>query len=776
MGGLNEGTSTPGGRSRLVSRSWRNTSRFRHRPVRVNSGCVGGQRVIHLRRGIGQVKLLTALVLLGAGYGLGSASAWANQLEDLSFSSAPGGRVSLTFEFRDQPESPTSFQLDNPARIAVDFAATETRLAERVTEINLGVVQNVQTVATQARTRAVINLTDSVPYEVGVVGRTVRVVVGAVGDSRVPPIDAAGDGVAREGRPVETRVEPVDDERITGVDFRRSPQGGGRVIVELSSVETPADIRRRGDRFQIDFLDAEVPERLRRRLDVTDFDTPVTQIDTFETSAGARVEVSVTGDFDELSYQTGARFVFEVNPIIEDEEERRQREYTGERLSLNFQDIEVRSVLQLIADFTGLNIVVSDSVSGNLTLRLIDVPWDQALDIILQTRGLGQRRNDNVILIAPNTELAELDQQELEAQRQAKQLEPLVDELIQINFARAEDIAGLLRETRDQQQTGQQGGRGGEGSDSGSVLSQRGSVTVDPRTNQLIVLDTAENIVQIRNLVRELDIPIRQVLIESRIVVANDDFNRELGVRLGGTGAFDDDDNLFVVSGSAEGSDAIVGDAVDNLGDTGEFFPVGLPDLTDRLLVNTPATAPVGSLGLAFLGSDYLIDLELSALQAEGRGEVISTPRVVTTSGQQAFISQGVEIPFSTVSQDGTNTEFRDAALSVDVTPFITPDDRVVMDLLVSQSTPGEIFPDGVSIDEREISTQVLVRNGDTVVLGGIYEQSRNFQTTKVPLLGDIPVVGNLFKNRVNQFDRAELLIFVTPKILKESLSLQDRF
>jgi type IV pilus assembly protein PilQ len=470
--------------------------------------------------------------------------------------------------------------------------------------------------------------------------------------------------------------------------------------------------------------------------------------------------VTATGDFEQLAYQADNQYVIEVKPrpkataVLE-----RDREYTGERLTLNFQDIDVRAVLQLLADTSGQNIVVSDSVKGRVTLRLQNVPWDQALDLVLKTKGLDQRRKDNVIMVAPQAEIAAREKAELAAQKDIQDLAPLRTEFLTVNYAKASEIARLVRSA------------GG-----GSLLSARGNVTVDDRTNTLLVQDTAEQITAIRNLVATLDIPVRQVLIESRIVIVSDDFSRDLGVRAGFTRISDDVKDLLAVSGSAQSTDSIVGSALSNLATSGNPFPVKVPfGNFDRYNVNMPVASPAGRIALSILDyDDYLIDLELSAAQNEGRGEIKSTPRVITANQREAIIEQGVEIPYQESASSGaTTTRFKKAVLSLKVTPQITPDDRVILDLTVTKDSVGQLVPSATggfvpSIDTRNIQTQVLVKDGQTVVLGGIMEAERRESVKKVPGLGDVPVVGNLFKSRNKVNNRDELLIFVTPKILRE--------
>ena len=427
-------------------------------------------------------------------------------------------------------------------------------------------------------------------------------------------------------------------------------------------------------------------------------------------------------------------------------------------MSLNFQDIEVRAILQILADFTGLNIVVSDSVKGNLTLRLQNVPWDQALDIIMRTKGLAMRQNGNVVFIAPTEEIAAREKLDLESRKTVQELIPLRTEIIQVNYAKSSELAELLKKkTGTDEKTVQ------------SMLSPRGDVVFDERTNSLIIKDVPDKLTEIRNLITKLDVPTRQVMIDSRVVIASDDFSRDLGARFGVTGVRESGSGVQSVSGTVSGTDTIVNSAVTNLVNTGQPFPVTVPDLSSRLGVNLPATGP--SIAFAILGSDYLVDLELSALQVEGKGEIVSNPRVVTADLKKATVLQGRQIPYSTISQNGTNVEFKDAFLKLEVTPQITPDDRIRMDLKVSKDEQGASVATAtglqVSIDKREVETQVMVNNGETVVLGGVFEQTRRNDVNKVPLLGDIPLFGYLFRNTSKSDTKRELLIFVTPQILK---------
>jgi type IV pilus assembly protein PilQ len=511
-----------------------------------------------------------------------------------------------------------------------------------------------------------------------------------------------------------------------------------------------------------------LPAELLRRLDVTDFATPVATVDALRAAGTARVVVTPSGNYEQVAYQADNVFTLELKepPAVEPQVAsafEADREYTGDPLTLTFQDLDTRAVLQLLADFSGLNIVVSDSVQGNVTLRLQDVPWDQALDIVMTTKGLDMRRNGNVVIVAPAEEIAAREQALLEARNAIQEIEPLRSEFIQVNYAKAADLAELI-------------GAGGEN----ALISERGSVAIDERTNTLLVQDTADRLADVRRLVTTLDIPIRQVQIESRIVIVNDDYSREIGVRFGATMVQENSSNgMISMTGTSEGSDTMVASALDNLASSGSPFPVEIGPALERYNVNLPVANPAGSIALAILDSDYLVDLELSALQAEGNGEIYSTPRVIVSNNAEARISQGVEIPYQESSSSGaTTTQFKEAVLSLTVTPQITPDDRIIMDLFVTKDSVGAVVPSATggfvpSIDTRDVQTTVLVNDGETVVLGGIYETENRDSVQKVPVLGDIPGLGFLFRTKNTVSNRAELLIFVTPRILRDGARLQ---
>lgn len=686
----------------------------------------------------------------------------APQLDDIQFLSLPGNRVQVELVMTAPVNEPHSFTTDTPARIALDFPKTTSNLTKKTFMVGVGVVRSVAAVQGKDRTRVVVDLVKMAPYQTRVEGNHFFITVegGDVMEAAAPALPAAA----------VMPAAAAPSFRIDAVDFRRGTKGEGRILVTLSDASTPVNIHEEGDKIVLDFAGTSVPKELVRRLDVGDFATPVTMVDTFAVGKDTRMVVSATGNIEHLAYQAERQFTLEVKPVTkaaQDTFKKDEMGYVGEKLSLNFQNIEVRAALQIIADFTGLNMVVSDTVSGSMSLRLKDVPWDQALDIILKTKGLGMRKMGNVMLVAPSAEISTREKDELEAQQKITELEPTHSEMIQINYAKASDVAGFIR---PKVTSGQK--PSGAASTPSSLLSDRGTVTVDERTNSLLIQDTSARLSDIRKMVRQLDIPVRQVLIESRIVIANDDFSKDLGVRFGVTNVQKNGNSGVVsVSGSATGNDTVVGSALTNLTTTGQPFPVTMPLLGDRLNVSLPVTSPAGRIGLAILGRNSLVDLELSALQAEGRGEVISNPRVITANQKEALIEQGVEIPYQEASSSGaTSVSFKKAVLSLKVTPQVTPDDRVIMDLSVNKDSVGEVFGGVPSINTRKVETQVLVNNGETVVLGGIYEQTRSRDVSKVPLLGDLPFVGALFRKTSQVDDKAELLIFVTPKILKESL------
>ncbi|MDJ0711225.1 MAG: type IV pilus secretin PilQ [Woeseiaceae bacterium] len=686
-----------------------------------------------------------------------------NSLQDIQVQSLPGDRVELKLVMSGTAPEPLAFTIDNPARIALDLADTTLGMTSRRRDVNLGPLDTVLTAEANGRTRVVLNLSTMVEYDTRRSGNTVIVTLGD-GDG----YSAGSTQFASAPASTSRSYAAPGSRAISAVDFRRTRDGGGRIIVNLTDPSTPVDIRQEGGRVVAVFKDTSLPANLMRRLDVNDFATPVTTVDTLRTNMDTRIVISAEGKYEQLAYQSDNEFTIEINQAPEQTDAESSlfsetKEYEGQRLTLNFQDIETRAVLQLLAETSGKNIVVSDTVQGNVTLRLRNVPWDQALDIVMTTKGLDMRQNGNVIMVAPAEEIAARETADLEAQLAIAELEPIYSEFLQVNYAKAGDLANLIG-----------------GADGGSMLSERGSIAVDERTNTLLIQATAETLQNIRRMVRTLDIPIKQVLIESRIVIVNDDFSRELGVRFGvTTWNRPSSGGLHTLSGSTDNTSNTIGTFLENLSDAdptndGQFE---IPTVGNN--VSLPVASPAGRIALAILEDDYLVDLELSALEAEGRGEIVSTPRVITANQKEASIKQGVEIPYQQSASSGATTiQFKEAVLELTVTPQITPDNKIIMDLTVHKDSVGEIISTGglggtvPSIDTRSVETQVLVSDGQTVVLGGIYETERRETITKVPLLGDIPVAGHLFRSKQRTDNKAELLIFVTPRILEEGASI----
>ncbi len=687
-------------------------------------------------------------------------------LQTIDVNNLPGSRVQLRLRLDGPAPEPRVFTITEPARIVLDFLNTRSNIRSSEQSIGTGVAESVSFLeGNDGRTRVSINLTSLVPYELIRQGNDVIVTLEAgATTSNIPlaSLPLAPPPPPSIGTPPSVGAA-ITGRQIANVDFRRGTSGEGIISFVLSDPSIVVSVREEGSQIVADFAGATLARGQERRLDVTDFATPITLIDALNRPEGARVSVTPTGLYEYLAYQADNRYVIEIKPLnLEEQRRLQEQEFTGELLSLNFQDIEVRAVLQIIADFTGLNVVVSDTVRGSLTLRLTNVPWDQALDIILRTKGLAQRRSGNVIYIAPNEELAAREQLELEALRKSTELIPLRTEVIQINYAKARDISLLLK--RPVATTNET---------TVSLLSDRGSVTADERTNTLLVQDIPARLAEVRDMVARLDRPVRQVIIDGRIVIASDNFRRELGVRMGATGLWKTDGGVGSTSGGLGATDTITNSVSNNLNATGSRFPAAIPSLGDRLGVNLGVPEATASLGLAILGRNYLVDLELSALQAEGRGETVSNPRVITTDRAPAVIKQGEEIPYESF-QDGTSSvQFKEAVLELNVTPQITPDNRIIMDLLVKKDEVGREIRgrDGAQnfgLNKREIRTQVLVDNGETVVLGGVFEQITRDSVSKVPFFGDLPAVGRLFRRNGSTNDKLELLIFVTPQIVTD--------
>ncbi|SFR60596.1 type IV pilus assembly protein PilQ [Marinobacter gudaonensis] len=673
--------------------------------------------------------------------GLLSGLANAVTLEDVSFSSLPGERLEVKLQFDGTPPEPTGYTIERPARIAVDLRDTTSGLDSRSIPLGSGNAQSMTVVETKDRTRLIFNLVELVPYATARSGNSLVMTIG--GDGAVA--STAGSSSATSASSASASGA---GNALSGVDFRRGKDGEGRVILDLGSSSTPVDLTERAGKIRLTMEDLTVPSNLRRRLDVTDFATPVTRIDTFVEDGNAVVEISPQGNYDYIAYQSGSQFTVSVEELTQEEAESRREEkfpYTGDKLSLNFQDIEVRSVLQLIADFTGLNLVASDTVGGSITLRLQNVPWDQALDLILKTKGLDKRQIGNVLLVAPADEIAAREKLELETNKQIAELAPVRLDIIQVNYAKAADIVSLIKEDEE-------------------LISDRGFVSSDVRTNTISVRETAEKLEEIRRLVSTWDVPVRQVSIEARIVRAQTNVAENLGVRWGGAAYDINGDNIVSIGGGLDG----VQDARDSAATPGSFqtsFP-------GALAVDLGVTGEgASSFAIGWGSDDFLVDLELSALESDGQAEVVSQPRVVTADRQTASIKSGEEIPYQEASSSGaTSVSFKEAVLSLEVTPQITPDDKIIMDLVVNQDSRGEVTAGIPSINTNEVTTQVLVGNGETVVLGGIFQSEVATQTTKTPFLGDIPYIGRIFKRTEHIDERSELLIFITPKIIKNDL------
>lgn len=711
--------------------------------------------------------MLMGLLIAGATW-TSAAMAATTTLKNISYDALPGGSVELHMDFGNGPvPDPKIFTTGNPPRIAVDFADTD-NAAPRHLDIGKGSTSGVSAVSAGGRTRVVVELMRESSYRSRIDGSSLILTVNNGSADQAVTTAATID-------PTKALPSSSNGPAISNIDFRRGPNGEGRVLINFSGSGANAEMTRSGDKVLVTIDHANLPANLAQRLDTLDFATPVQSIVTRTgNGGGARMEIAVKGNVETSAYQTADQYVVEVAPKKADAKQTQlgkldqEPNYNGKRVTFNFQDIPVRSALQLIADISGLNLVASDSVGGSVTLRLVNVPWDQALDVILRAKSLDKRRNGNVVWVAPQAELAKYEQDLADAKLKAQDTAELVTDYVPISYGKASDIATLLT-------TGSKQGQGGGGGSSGSntqrgFLSPRGSVSFDVRTNTLLLNDTPEKIRQLRELIAVLDKPVQQVLIESRIVVATDDFTRELGAKFGISGKQTNPSGQVLQLGSGVPS---------AIGDNSAPGTVG----SGGLNVNLPTTLKGGSFGLAILGANYALDLELSAAQTEGRGEVISSPRVITANQQEAVIRQGQEIGYVTFQNSagggagsGTATvQFKDAVLELKVTPTITADNRVYLMINVKKDAlAGYVDAPGSgkipTIDTREVNTSALVDNGQTVVLGGIYEVNKSNTITKVPGLGDIPGIGALFRSTSRVNTKAELLIFVTPRILSDTL------
>ena len=710
------------------------------------------QRKCVMNNSFSQLGLSVAALLL-------SPVLFAANLDDLDVAALPGDRVELKLTFDEPIPAPRGYTIEQPARIALDLPGVSSRLGSKNREIGMGNARSLTVVEAKDRTRLIVNLTNLAPYTSRVEGNTLFVVVGDGSATSAPagsiaPANRSVSGVSAPASRVGVGVRSVSD-----IDFQRGEQGEGNIVISLSDPKISPDVQEQGGKIRIDFPKTQLPESLRVRLDVKDFATPVQFVNASSSADRASVVVEPTGLYDYLVFQADNKLTVSVKPLSEEDAVRQKADrftYSGEKLSLNFQDIDVRSVLQLIADFTDLNLVASDTVRGNITLRLQNVPWDQALDLVLKTKGLDQRKVGNVLMVAPADEIAAREQQELAVQKQVAELAPLRKDIIQLNYAKASDIAKLYE----------------EGSSGTLKDDMRGSVIFDDRTNSLIVTLTQERIDELRRIVTQLDIPVRQVMIEARIVEANVDYDKALGVRWGGNFWHGDKWNAWGKNG--------------NLGvEDGEEGQVGrFPGLRETP-VNSPfvdlgVAGSTSGIGIGFVTNNVILDMQLSAMEKSGSGEVVSQPKVVTSDKETAKILKGTEVPYQEASSSGaTSTSFKEAALSLEVTPQITPDNRVLMEVKVTKDAPDFSVASSTggipAINKNEVNAKVLVADGETIVIGGVYSNTQSKSVDKVPFLGDLPFIGRVFKRDLIQDRKAELLVFLTPRIMNNQAIAVNR-
>lgn len=683
----------------------------------------------------------------------------------------PNGETELRMVFSGAPPVPQAYQIERPARLVVDLPATSNELNTRYQNLTTGQARSMSIVDNQEITRLVINLSETGGYTTRVEGNTLILRIGQAALGAATTVSSPNRIAAAQAVVAAPKIVSQAESAIANIDFRRGTGGDGQVLVRLNNPNVPVDVQQQGSKITARFLGTKLPENLRRRLNVNDFATPVSLVDAYNEGSNAVIVIQPQGDFEYLAYQADNQLTISVKRPAQDAVKRAEPPtFVGERLSMDFQDIEVRSVLQLIADFTKQNLVASDTVQGRITIRLQSVPWDQALDIILRTKGLDQRKSGNVIMIAPAAEIAAREKLEIQASQQILQLAPLQTEYIQLSYAKAMDVQTLITSGRNNGGSGNTGASNNSGGEAnvGSLLSSRGTMSVDARTNTLIIQDTARKIDEIRELILKLDVPIRQVMIEARIVRATDSFSKELGVKWG------------VLSNPAShagigGGNLQLGGSEQTLADLRDVDDDGKVTITRPQNLNidmgvTGAGASRIALGILNM-SDVILDLELSALQADGKGEIVATPKVLTTDKQKARVAAGTQIPYQTATSSGaTAIQFINAELSLEVTPSITPDGRIGMELFVNSDSPGQIQPTGIrAIDTNRVSTNVLVDDGQTVVLGGIFQNQTTKGTLKTPFLGDLPYVGRLFRKETQSNNKQELLIFVTPRLVSET-------
>lgn len=684
----------------------------------------------------------------------------AANLQDLNVASLPGDRVELKLSFDEPVTAPRGYTIEQPARIALDLPGVSNKLGSKNRELGVGNARSVTIVEAKDRTRLIVNLTSLAPYSTRVEGNDLYVLVGDSSAAAARPSASVPASVAAVA---PKKAYGPQAKAISNIDFQRGEQGEGNVVITLSDASISPDIQEQGGKIRLDFAKTDLPESLRVRLDVKDFATPVQFVSATGSADRTSIVIEPVGLYDYLAYQTENRLTLSVKPLTQDDVERRKAErfaYTGEKLSLNFQDIDVRSVLQLIADFTDLNLVASDTVAGNITLRLQNVPWDQALDLVLKTKGLDKRQVGNVLLVAPADEIAARERQELESQKQIAELAPLRRELIQVNYAKAADMAKLFQSVT---------------SADGASSDARGSVTVDDRTNSIIAYQTQDRLDELRRIIAQLDIPVRQVMIEARIVEANVDYDKALGVRWGGA--------TRRGNWSVYGKDGAT--SFDN--ESGQVYLPGTDTVGNVSLQDGVAPVPfvdmgvLGStsgIGIGFLTDNVTLDLQLSAMEKTGNGEIVSQPKVVTSDKETAKILKGQEVPYQEASSSGaTSTSFKEAALSLEVTPQITPDNRIIMEVKVTKDAPDFARAlNGVPpINKNEVNAKVLVNDGETIVIGGVFSNTQTKGVEKVPFLGDLPFLGRVFRRDIVSDNKAELLVFITPRIMNNQAIAVNR-
>jgi type IV pilus assembly protein PilQ len=684
----------------------------------------------------------------------------AANLQDLNVASLPGDRVELKLSFDEPVTAPRGYTIEQPARIALDLPGVSNKLGSKNRELGVGNARSITIVEAKDRTRLIVNLTSLAPYSTRVEGNDLYVLVGD--SSAVASRPSASVPASVAAVPPKKTYGP-QPKTISNIDFQRGEQGEGNVVITLSDASISPDIQEQGGKIRLDFAKTDLPESLRVRLDVKDFATPVQFVSATGSADRTSIVIEPVGLYDYLAYQTENRLTLSVKPLTQDDVERRKAErfaYTGEKLSLNFQDIDVRSVLQLIADFTDLNLVASDTVAGNITLRLQNVPWDQALDLVLKTKGLDKRQVGNVLLVAPADEIAARERQELESQKQIAELAPLRRELIQVNYAKAADMAKLFQSVT---------------SADGASSDARGSVTVDDRTNSIIAYQTQDRLDELRRIIAQLDIPVRQVMIEARIVEANVDYDKALGVRWGGA--------TRRGNWSVYGKDGAT--SFDN--ESGQVYLPGTDTVGNVSLQDGVAPVPfvdmgvLGStsgIGIGFLTDNVTLDLQLSAMEKTGNGEIVSQPKVVTSDKETAKILKGQEVPYQEASSSGaTSTSFKEAALSLEVTPQITPDNRIIMEVKVTKDAPdfARALHGVPPINKNEVNAKVLVNDGETIVIGGVFSNTQTKGVEKVPFLGDLPFLGRVFRRDIVSDNKAELLVFITPRIMNNQAIAVNR-